>query len=214
MTVRLAAAQFEEDFQSIGHLAREAFISLGQAVYDPTRHPSEDRVTPSDTDAKRMLTAYVAAELSGAANEEARRFARAAVVYSDAVTHKRSASRLDAELVVAAIESVVKVIAILARRSAPSREPWSGVEIEGRYFAWSGPALHQLVDRPAAATPGGLEDTLREIGMTPRFGRVESLSNHFAKGRLRRYLSPIGERGVALSCYRLRATKSYCFPKL
>jgi hypothetical protein len=96
MTVRLAAAQFEEDFQSIGHLAREPFISLGQAVYDPARHPSEDSVTPSETHAKRMLTAYVAAELSGAANEEARRFARAAVVYADAVTHKRSAGRRSA----------------------------------------------------------------------------------------------------------------------
>jgi hypothetical protein len=76
MTTRLAAAQFEEGFQSIGHLAREAFISLGQAVYDPARHPSEDGITPSATDATRMLTAYVAAELSGAGNEEARRFAR------------------------------------------------------------------------------------------------------------------------------------------
>ena len=65
MTVRLAAAQFEEDFQSIGLVAREAFISLGQAVHDPARHPSEDSVTPSEADAKRMLTAYVAAELSG-----------------------------------------------------------------------------------------------------------------------------------------------------
>ena len=80
MMARLATAQFEEDFQSIGYLAREAFISLGQAVYDPARHPSEDGVTPSATDAKRMLTAYVAADVSGAANEEARRFARAALV--------------------------------------------------------------------------------------------------------------------------------------
>jgi hypothetical protein len=134
MGARLAAAQFEEDFQSIGHLAREAFISLGQAVFDSPRHPSEDGVTPSPTDAKRMLTAYVATELAGAANEEARRFARAAVIYADTVTHKRSASRLDAELVVAAIESVVKVIAILARRSTPASEPWSGVEVNGRYF--------------------------------------------------------------------------------
>lgn len=73
MTTRLDAAQFEEDFQSIGHLAREAFISLGQAVYDRARHPSEDGVTPSATDAKRMLTAYVAAEMSGAVDDEARR---------------------------------------------------------------------------------------------------------------------------------------------
>ena len=131
-----------------------------------------------------MLTAYVAAELSGAGNEEARRFARAAVACADAVTHKRSASRLDAELVVAAIESVVKVIAILARCSTPAAEPWSGVEVDGRYFAWSGPVLHQLVDRPAAPTPAGVEGALREIGMTPRFGRLENLRNHFAKGRL------------------------------
>ncbi len=184
MTLRLAAAQFEEDFQSIGHLAREAFISLGQAVHDPARHPSEDAVTPSATDAKRMLTTYVAAELSGSGNEEARKFARAAVMYADAVTHKRSATRIDAELVVAAIESVVKVIAILARRSTPVGESWSGLEVNGRYFAWSGPALHQLIDRPAAPIPAGLEDTLREIGMTPRFGRIDNLRNHFASGRL------------------------------
>ena len=184
MTTRLAAAQFEEDFQGIGHLAREAFISLGQAVYDPVRHPSEDGVTPSPTDAKRMLTAYVAAELGGAGNDEARRFARAAVVYSDAVTHKRSANLLDAELVVAAIESVVKVIAILARRSTAPGEPWNGVQVDQRYFAWSGPVLRGLVDRPATPTPAGLEDALRENGMNPRFGRLESLRNHFAKGRL------------------------------
>src|SRR2546422_6943795 len=149
VTTRLAAAQFEEDFQSIGHLVREAFISLGQAVYDPARHPSEDGVTLSATDAKRMLTAYVAAELSGAGNEEARRFARAAVVYADAVTHKRSASRLDAELVAAAIEAVIKIIAVLARRTTPVGEPWRVIELDGRYFAWSGPILHQLNDRSA-----------------------------------------------------------------
>jgi hypothetical protein len=131
-----------------------------------------------------MLTAYVAAKLSGAANEEARRFARAAVVYADAVTHKRSAVRVDAELVAAAIESVVKVIAILARRSAPVSERWCGVAVDGRYFAWSGPVLHRLVDRPAAPSPAGLEDALRNIRMTPRFGRIEKLRNHVAKGRL------------------------------
>ena len=184
MTTRLDTAQFEEDFQSIGHLAREAFISLGQAVYDRARHPSEDGVTPSATDAKRMLTAYVAAEMSGAANEEARRFARAAVIFADVVVHKRSASRIDAELVVAAIESVVKVIAILARRSTVAIQPWDGLLVDGRFFAWSGPALHQVADRPAVPTPAGVEDALRANSMTPRFGRIENLKNHLAKGRL------------------------------
>jgi len=59
-------------------LAREVFISIAQAVYDPARHPPEDDgTTPSDTDAKRMLASFVAAELRGASDEDARRFLRA-----------------------------------------------------------------------------------------------------------------------------------------
>ena len=152
MKERLVEAQFEEQFQGIGHLAREAFISMAQAVHDPVRHPSEDGTAPSATDAKRMLDSYVAAELAGAAREEARRFARAAVVYADAVTHKRSAIRTDAELVVAAIDGVARIIAILGQ-VGPPEDPWSGIDVDGRYFAWSGPTLHQLPDRPPVREP-------------------------------------------------------------
>jgi len=183
MKERLVEAQFEEQFQGIGHLAREAFISMAQAVHDPVRHPSEDGTAPSATDAKRMLDSYVAAELAGAAREEARRFARAAVVYADAVTHKRSAIRTDAELVVAAIDGVARIIAILGQ-VGPPEDPWSGIDVDGRYFAWSGPTLHQLPDRPPVPTPTKIEDALRDAGMTPRFGLIEKLRDHFAKDRL------------------------------
>ena len=75
----LATARAEEQFQAIGLLCREALISLAQAVYDPVRHPSIDGIASSDTDARRMLGAYIAEELVSGPNEEARAHARAAL---------------------------------------------------------------------------------------------------------------------------------------
>src|SRR5262249_20342839 len=53
--LRLEQAENEEQFQAVGLLCRETLISLAQVVYDSQRHPSEDGVAPSKTDAKRML---------------------------------------------------------------------------------------------------------------------------------------------------------------
>jgi AbiJ N-terminal domain 3 len=64
---RLETATMEEQFQAVGLLCRETLISLAQAVYDAQLHPTLDGVTPSDTDAKRRLEAYIASpSLSGA----------------------------------------------------------------------------------------------------------------------------------------------------
>jgi hypothetical protein len=183
MQQRLPAAQHEEDFQGIGLLAREAFISMAQAVYDSSRHPSEDGGTPSETDAKRMLVSFVAAELSGSSKEDARKFMRAAVMFADVLIHKRSAGRMDAQLVLAAIESVSRLISILGN-VAEQGEPWAGVEIGGRFFAWSGPTLHDLQDRTPVPAIQELEHALRQAGMTPSYGVTARLHHHFANGRL------------------------------
>lgn len=71
---RLAQASKEEQFQVIGLLCREALISLGQCVFDPAKHKPLDDKTPSATDAKRMLEAYIATELGDSSNEVLRRF--------------------------------------------------------------------------------------------------------------------------------------------
>jgi hypothetical protein len=184
MNARLAAAQSEEDFQSVGHLAREVLISLAQAVYDPERHPTEDNVTPSNTDAKRMLSAYVGVEFSGGSNEEPRHWTKASISLAHALTHKRSATRRDANIVVAAVDAVVKIVEILAGETSTTSEPWEGVEVDGRYFAWSGPTLHSLPDRLQIPAFRGLEDALRESGIEPRFGREERLRDHLSSGRL------------------------------
>ena len=68
---QLEQAQNEEQFQAVGLLCRETLISLAQVVYDPQRHLTTDGVPPSETDARRMLEAYIALELSGRPNEGA-----------------------------------------------------------------------------------------------------------------------------------------------
>jgi hypothetical protein len=116
---RLALARNEEQFQGVGLLGREALISVAQAVYDRNRHPPLDGVEPSPTDGKRMLEAYIAVELAGGANEEARRHARSALEFAVALQHRRTASFRDAALCSEATTAVVNVIAIVAGRRDP-----------------------------------------------------------------------------------------------
>jgi hypothetical protein len=89
---RLAEARTEEQFQAVGLLCREALISLAQAVHDPARHPPLDGTQPSETDAKRLLEAFLAAELSGVSHEAARRHARAAYDLAVDLQHRRTAT--------------------------------------------------------------------------------------------------------------------------
>lgn len=90
MNHRFLSAETEEDFQAVGLLGREALISLAQAVCDPDAHPPLDGVVPSETDAKRMLEAFVAVALPGSGNEEGRRLVKSAVSLADSLQHRRS----------------------------------------------------------------------------------------------------------------------------
>ena len=116
---RLAGAQTEEQFQAVGLLCREVLVSLAQAVHDPARHPPLDGVRPSETDAKRMLEAYIAAELEGSSNEALRRHAKAAYALAVELQHKRTASFRETALCVEASSSIVNVIAIISGRRDP-----------------------------------------------------------------------------------------------
>ena len=118
-TFRLAAV--EEDFQMVGLLCREAFISLAQTIYDESRHQTVDGVVPSPTDAKRMLEAFFVAELPGAGNEASRRHARAAVFLADALVHRRTARHLDAALCLEATTSTANLACILTGRAKQER---------------------------------------------------------------------------------------------
>jgi hypothetical protein len=94
----LSYAKTEEQYQAIGLHCRESLISLAQTVYDAKLHETIDGVAPSEADAKRMLEAYLAHELSGSSNEKQRRHARAALDLAVELQHKRTANFRDAEL--------------------------------------------------------------------------------------------------------------------
>jgi hypothetical protein len=116
---RLSAAVTEEQFQAVGLVCREVLISLGQTVFDPENHPTHDGVAASQTDAKRMLDAYIAKALAGGANEVSRRHAKAALDLANQLQHDRTASFRDAALCEEATTSVVNLIAIIAGRRNP-----------------------------------------------------------------------------------------------
>jgi hypothetical protein len=111
---KVDSAQNEEEFQAIGLLCREALISLSQLIYDANRHPTLDGVAASTTDAKRMLEAYLSAELAGGPNEEARRHAKAALDLAVALQHRRTATFRDAALCAEATTAVVNLVAIIS----------------------------------------------------------------------------------------------------
>ena len=119
MVRALESANNEEDFQVIGLLCREAMISLAQAVYNPDQHDSLDGITPSDTDAKRMLVSYIVKELSGPSHEAHRKFVKA--LYDLAVTlqHRRTAGFRDSALCAEATRSLINAIAIISGQRDP-----------------------------------------------------------------------------------------------
>ncbi len=117
----LGRARTEEQYQAVGLLCRETMISLAQAVYDAQNHPSPDGVEVSDTDAKRMLDAFLAAELGGQENEDVRRYAKAALSLANALTHKRTAGFRDAALCAEATTAVVNIVAIVSGQRDPEQ---------------------------------------------------------------------------------------------
>jgi len=116
---QLEQASKEEHFQTVGLLCREILISLAQTVYDSEAHPTTDGVVPSETDAKRMIEAYISKELAGSTNEVSRRHAKAALDLANDLQHKRTAHFRQAALCAEATTSVVNLIAIISGRRDP-----------------------------------------------------------------------------------------------
>lgn len=116
---RLEQARAELEFQQVGHACRETLIDLAQEVFDHKRHATEDEVIPSDTDARRMLDAYLSRELLGSMNEASRRHAKASLVLANELTHKRTATFRDAALCAEATASVINIVAIISGKRDP-----------------------------------------------------------------------------------------------
>jgi len=116
----LLNANTEEEYQGLGLLCREVMISLAQAVYDPAAHDARDGVTPSATDAYRMLEGYIDATLPGKANEATRRFVKASLALANELQHDRRATYRNAALCVDATGNLVNAVATISgRRDRP-----------------------------------------------------------------------------------------------
>ena len=115
----LQSANTEEQYQAIWLLCRELIISLAQIVYDPSVHESVDGVKPSSADAKRMLEAYLVAELPGGANKELRQHARASLDLANKLQHDRTANFRKAALCAEATTSVINIVAIVFGQRDP-----------------------------------------------------------------------------------------------
>ncbi len=113
---QLRAAESTEELQVVGLYCRETLISLGQEVFDPDRHETVDGVTPSRSDGKRMIEAFIAAELPGEANKYARKHAKAALDLANELQHERTATFKQAALCAEATVSVVNIVAVLSGR--------------------------------------------------------------------------------------------------
>ena len=119
---QFGTAAAEEDFQSIGLLCREVLISLGQAVYNPNTHQTLDGVSPSTTDANRMLEAFFAHAMPGASHKEVRAHARASLALALNLQHRRTATRQLAALCLEATSSTAAVVTIIAKGGPLSDE--------------------------------------------------------------------------------------------
>ena len=89
-------------------------ISLAQAVIDPPEAIGEDGKLPSETDAVRLLDAYISRTLPGRSNEALRRAVRGVVQATSAVLHDRSATYKDALLAVELVSASIHIRHILA----------------------------------------------------------------------------------------------------
>lgn len=118
---RFSEAKSPEQYQAVGLLCREALISTAQAVFDPELHPTTDGVKASDTDAKRMLEAYIPVALTGSANDFLRKHARASLDLAVHLQHRRTATFREAALCVEATTSVINIVAIVAGLRDPKQ---------------------------------------------------------------------------------------------
>lgn len=117
MKKQIAEAAVEEQFQVIGMLGRETIITAAQQVYDNDVHQTIDGVQASETDAKRMLEAYISYELLGGTNERIRKYAKSSLDLANQLTHDRTATKREASICLVSVMSLVNIVKIISRYS-------------------------------------------------------------------------------------------------
>lgn len=105
---RYTVALTVEDFQAIGLLCRDVFVSLAESIFDADRHSKEGEEAP--TTLRDQLFAVIEHEAAGAASKELRALLKATIAYANKVQHDRSATRHQARVVAEATIATVNVV--------------------------------------------------------------------------------------------------------
>ena len=81
---------------------------------------------------------------------------------------------------------------------------WEGIELNGEFYAWSGPLLN-MADRDNVSPPPGLFDEIARRGLTPRWANLNSVAGHVERGLAqvfatdrRTWRRPVTDRGRLL----------------
>jgi hypothetical protein len=85
------------------------------------------------------------------------------------------------------IDSLCTGISAVARsivETIDELDAWSGVAVGNRYFAWDGPTLFSVDDRPPVPTPPGLIEAIKAAGLEPSYGVPHKLEAALGRGRL------------------------------
>lgn len=111
LTSELANASDRIDLNQIGLRCRETIILLAKEVYiDELHHPSSYKSNISPTDSVKMLEGYIEYHFKGSTNDEKRRYAKVTNDLVNNLTHKQSATLLDAKLCLIATLSLINIV--------------------------------------------------------------------------------------------------------
>ena len=98
-----------DDYQDVGRRAREILIDLGQIAFDESML-AEGQPVPGRGDAKARLDIVFERRFAGSANEEMRRFMKAAVALANSVTHSGDTAAVHAFAVAQATLLLIRVV--------------------------------------------------------------------------------------------------------
>ncbi|MBI3748058.1 MAG: hypothetical protein HY262_04320 [Chloroflexi bacterium] len=124
LKARLESAKTLDDYQDVGRRAREILIALARLVFSEDMVPV-GKEPPGPSDAKERLDLYFEHRFGGKANEEMRRFMKAAVALANSVTHSGDTDEVHAFAVAQATLLIVRVTARLERQPVPEADDLS-----------------------------------------------------------------------------------------
>jgi hypothetical protein len=116
---RFATANSVEDFQAVGLLCRDVFISLAEATFVADDHLPEREELPGPADAKRRLGFVVDVVAAGGSNQELRALLKATFDFANKVQHARAATLDEAALVAEATVASVNLMRVLVLGASP-----------------------------------------------------------------------------------------------